>query len=623
MAIKALLCELLFACLLAAPGPRTPDELAYRQMLFAYYQNDYTGALVETLVAEARGTLGEDPTRFLLARGSLAFAEGLGRMSDQAFGSLSADSLNEIDRMRLAFHRSRAYYRDGDLVSMAAELEQIRFETGWFGRERQHPEVAFMRAEAAIGTGDFAAAEQHLAAIPEADEHLGYGLFNLAVAERAAGDTAGAHRALDRLARLPLESVAGVDLVQRGRLAWALLSGETGALLEAQELLERLPAEGRYRDQALAIYGDLAMGRGDYRLAARIWLTLLQNDGWNAGRARAEVGLPLSLEALQAPERALGAWHQAANRFEARLASLHELSALTANAGWAAGLLAAHLPTDSKPRAEPPPGLADSFGTDAWLAWLARDDVSRLIGEWRDLHEMHAELDALPARLAALQEVKQERRRRSAQARSALADRSLEARRHALAERIERLNTAFTALAAPGRPLDDELAHALATPPARALLERLTTLETGLAQSAPAAESAELERRLQRLRGLVLWEIAEARSARTRELALELRAARTLLVEVDARIARLARAEADLEAGIAVDFRQFRDRSERLTRAVAAQMEHREAALAAAFRDAVQEELQRVDEYLLTARIAIARTTDRLAAAAVPEVPES
>jgi tetratricopeptide (TPR) repeat protein len=272
--MKAFLCEWLITCVLAAPGVRTPDELAYGNVLFAYFQEDYTGALVESLIAEQRGVRGTDPARFVLAQGSLAFAEGLHRMSDDAFASLDPAALQEIDRMRLSFHRARAHYRDGDWPAMSMALEQIRFEPGWFGRERQHPEVAFMRAEAALAAGDFATAERYLGMLESDQDHLGYGLFNLAVAQRAAGDPAAAHATLERLADLPLASQPGRDLVQRGRLAYAVTTGEVADPLDAQAVLARLPAAGRYRDRALAAYGKLAMSRADYALAARIWLTL-------------------------------------------------------------------------------------------------------------------------------------------------------------------------------------------------------------------------------------------------------------------------------------------------------------------------------------------------------------
>lgn len=621
--MKALLCELLFACVMAAPGPRTADELAYGQLLYAYFQEDYSGALVEALIAEQRGTLADDPARFALARGSLAFAEGLHRMSDAAFATLDPAALDDVDRMRLAFHRARAEYRAGDLPAMSAHLDEIRFEPGWFGRQRQHPEVGFMRAEAAIAAGDFAGAARQLDMLPEDDDHLGYGLFNLAVAERSAGDARAAHATLARLADLQLQTPAGRDLVRRGRLAWAVTTAETGDPLEAQDVLDRLPAGGHYRDRALAVYGQLAVDRADHRLAARIWMTLLEDAEWGQGRARAELGLPMALDALDARERALGAWTAAAGRLEARLTDLQRLRGSSSGADWPGRVMSAHLETGRDQPDLVPPDIAETFGSRAWLAWLAREDVSALIAQWRDLRRMQDWLHGLPTRLAALEEVKQERRRRSAEARGRLGDQALHTRRTELAQRIERIDMAIAALADPARPLDAELAAALLDQGQQKRLARIESLGAALAATAPAERAEELARRIARLRGVVLWSVAETRSTRTRDLVRALAETRDQLAEVDRRIARIERAESELEAGVEVDFLALSQRTAALAEAVTDQLAARETALAEAFREAVDGELQQVEQHLLTARIAIARATDQLAAAPAAGEPGS
>ena len=76
--MKAFFCELLFSCLLAAPGAKPIDELTYGTLLYAYYQQDYQQALLDGLVAEAQGREGDETIKFDLARGSFAFADGMG-----------------------------------------------------------------------------------------------------------------------------------------------------------------------------------------------------------------------------------------------------------------------------------------------------------------------------------------------------------------------------------------------------------------------------------------------------------------------------------------------------------------------------------------------------------------
>jgi hypothetical protein len=654
--MMAFFCELLLSCVLAAPGARGVDELAYGNLLFEYFQEDHEAALLESMIAETRGQQGAKAPQFRLAAGSLAFAEGLYRMSDAAYAGLDPEALQPVDRMRLAFHRARDHHRRDEFAAMTTDLDAVRFDPTWFGRDRHHPEIQFMRAEARLAAGDFAGAELALAPLAENADWLGYGLFNLAAARRAAGDLPGAQAALLRLADLPLASRDGMDLVARSRLALALLARERGAgsradsdnttdAIDATAVLDALPAGSRYREQALAVYGDLAMRRGDYRLAARIWLTLEQYPKWHAGRAAAGLGLPLALERMDRPDAALDGYRRAAGAFAARLTALNQLASETTDAAWTGRLLKTALGAKKQATAKPYkpgsrnpvdtlPGVADAFGSGAWIAWLADDDVTALLDEWRTLDRMSRWLDALPDRLVALDEVKNERLRRSAAAREALAQNDLPERRDALVARIDTLHKRIGVLADPAAPVAVTAARALADPAERKLLDRLDQLDARLTSTPDAAsvpgpgranpaDRTKLATRIARLRGTVLWNIADSHARRVRSLERELADVRELLGTVDARIARLTRAEAELDAGAAADFRAVAARGSALAAAVASRRDATAAELATSFRGALQHEIALTDGHLMTARIAIARTTDQLASAGSSRGPES
>lgn len=612
--MKALICEFILTCMLAAPGARSPEELAYGGMLYAYYQQDYQQALVDVLVAETRGQTGTDPVRFALAKGSFAFAEGLTRWSAETFAHVDSGELEELDRLRLAFHRARAHHQAGEWSAMQAELDLIPAQRRLFGGRHQHPEIGFMRTEAALANGDWHAAGTALEQIPRRSDYLGYALFNLAVGQRQAGDLSAARASLAQLSDLSLRSPAGRDLVARGRLGLALLAREAGEPVDAESILASLPADARYREQALAVYGDLAMQREDYRLAARIWLTLDEDPGWHAGRAAAALGLPMALEALASPAHALDGYRRAAGAFEQRLGALHALRRHAGDAGWARTLAHAHAEGDDSRIRQGLAELETAFGAESWLAWLADESVHALLEEWRDLHAMQQWLDDLPANLAALEGVKNERLRRSREARALLDDGSLVQRRESLAGTITELEADIAGLADPRRGLDDPLVSALATAAERRRLDRLASLSARLAPLEDGDRRAALARRLARLEGVVVWQISEARSERVRALQRELAGAREQLAATDQRLARIARAEAELESGVAVDFRAFASRAALLERQVAANLARHERSIAAALGESIDEQIRLTESHLLTARTAIARTTDQLAA---------
>lgn len=623
--MKTFLCELLFSCLLGAPGARSVDELSYGTALFAYYQQDYEQALVEVMVAERQQRLGDDPVRFQLARGSFAFQEGLYRLAADSFGAVDEAELSEIDRMRLAFHMARENYRRGQWTDMEAQLARIDLGANWRGRQRRHPETTFMAVEGALARGDFGAARRALDTLPEDSAWRAYGLFNLGVALRGAGDAAGSHAAFEALAGVPARDQETWDLVQRGRLALAVMARQAGDPVDATEMLGTLPGAGRYRDQALASYGNLAMARGDDELAARVWLTLLEQDDWSSSRAVAYLGLPVSLERLASPAHALDRYRQAEQVFASRLVVLESAEARARDPAWVDALLDIFAEGDETERARRLSVFDDSLGEETWLSWLAAEDVHRIMVEWRELNGMAEWLTGLPQRIAAFEEVTAERARRTAAAGAMLdaqkadgeavqAAASLLERRAGLADQVAGLESDLAALAQrPARPDADWMAP-LASSAERELLDELGIM-TELIPLMPERDRGRYQARLDRLRGLLFWDIADSRSERQRVLEKRLRESRVLLADVDARIERLARARDRFAAGTQTDFLLLRARADDVGQRVAAALDSRRRVIADALERGLEREMNQTRQYLLTARIAIARATDQLAAA--------
>ncbi|MFX3657794.1 MAG: hypothetical protein ACN6I7_01240 [bacterium] len=619
--MKQFLCELLFSCLLAAPAARGIDELSYGTALYAYHQQDYAQGLLEVLVAERQQRLGDDPVRFELAKGSFAFQEGMYRYAADTFAAVDPAELTDLDRMRLAFHLAREHHRRGDWPAMEQQLAVIDLGANWRGRSRHHPEVSFLRAEGALARGDFAAAEASLAELDGADDELAYGLFNLGVAQRESGDLAAAEDAFRRLGALRVRTPAAWDLVQRGRLALAVLSRERGEVVTAEALLASLPGEGRYRDLALASYGRLAMARDDHALAGRIWLTLIQRGTWSASHAEAHLGLPASLERMDAEAQALDRYRRAEAVFAGRLEALDVAAGRARDPQWVRALLAVAAPAQPADGAAPadadPLSLDAGLGLDTWLEWLASESVHGLLTEWRELDGMATWLDTLPDHLGALEQVAAERHRRSAAAREMLAAEALTERRDAIRAQTVRLAADLTAIGQSAADRDPDWMRRLATPEELPLIDRLDAMAAA-ASAAGAAERARLQGRIDRLQGLVFWQVADEQAARVRALRKRLADAEALLAEADARIERLAEAEGRFAAGVVADFRALNGRATAVSRQVAAARAGRERALAEALERGVEQDRERTRQYLLATRVAIARTTDRLAAAAAP-----
>jgi len=614
--MKALLCGLILACGQSGPEPKAIDELTYGTVLYHYYQQDHQQALLATLVAEAQQRLGEDPLRFELAKGSFAFSDGMYGYARDVFAGVDSEALNELDRMRLAFHLAREYHRRGDWPALEAELARIDLGRTWFGRAKHHPEVEFMRAELAMERAEFPAALDALERLGRDHPLKAYGLFNLGVAQRAGGDLIGARRSFETLVATEGRGSEAFDLRQRARLALAIIAREQNQPADAEAVLASLPGAGRYRDIALAAYAGLAADNGDHELAARIWMTLQQQDYWTGATAAAHIGFPVSLEKLASQEQALQQYQAAEARFENRLAALTTLADQADDPLWVEGLLLAFADPEPDPRAlgQQMQRWERELGHTNWLEWLATEDVQKVLTEWRELLAMNRWLEDLPGNLAAFEEITQEQQRRAALARTLLYDDELLAKRAALADRIEAAAAELASLrAAVPEPTAAWLPR-LATPEQRELIGELAELEGTLDAHMSAAEQERWRPRLERLRGVLFWQLADASAVRLRELDKALAANRALLAEVDERIGRVRDAEDRFVAGVGTDFLAFADRARRLQAEVDGAIDSRGRALAAELKRGMDRERREVERYLLVTRIAIARATDRLAA---------
>lgn len=612
--MKAFFCELILSCVLAVPAVKPIDELTYGTVLYAYYQQDYQQALLDTLVAEEQGRRGENTVRFDLAKGSFAFIDGMYGYARNIFDGIEPGELTELDRMRLAFHLAREYHRRQDWPQMAAALEQIDLGRTWSGKEKFHPEVEYMRAEVAIEKGDFSTARRTLEKLEPEDPLRAYTLFNLGVAYKQAGDLRSARNVFSELAQMKSYGDEAFDLSQRSKLALAFIARQQNDTADAQRVLGALPGEGRYREVALAAYGGLAMDNEDYETAARIWLTLQNQDYWTSSTAAARLGFPVSLENLASPRRALVQYRAAERSFEARLATLDQLDRRAQDSTWVRGLLKVFsAPVEDRDRMSAlMERWHDQLGHTGWLEWLAAEDVHKVLLQWRELLGSKRWLDLLPARLAAFEELSREQRRRGAEARVLLQNREVLSNRERLAAEIRNLRERLVALEAepPERSADWMLQ--LANAPERKVIGELMAmgrLVAGLGRQ----EKIRWNARINRLQGVIFWRLVVERSTRIRSLVRKLNGAESLLVNIDERIVRVEKAESRFAAGVETDFIAFSKRARDITRMVDTALRDREEQLAAEIHKGMNREKREVEHYLLITRIAIARATDQLA----------
>ena len=626
--MKQFLCELLFTCALAGPGTPPVEDLTYGTLLYEYFQEDHQAALLTALVAEKQGRRGEKQTQFELAAGSFAFADGMYDFANQTFAAIPEGEIEPLDQMRLSFHLAREYHRRQDWDALGPQLANIELGKSWFGKQKLHPEVEFMRGEYAVHLGEFDKAAQHFNLMEETHPLRAYGLFNLGVAYRLADQLPESQQTFQILANLPAYSDEAWDLSQRAKLALALIARQQKDTQSAESVLSALPGEGRYQEVAMAAYGGLAMDNQDYELAARIWMSLQEQDYWTPSTATARLGFPLSLEKLAGEQRAstelaLMQFQRAEASFMSRLDDLTRLSAEAEDPQWVQSLLQvfANDEQDDEQMQILMQKWQDQLGHTDWLEWLATDKINQALTQWRSLNEMEVWVGELPEKLGTLERVAAEQRRRGVQAQIMLQGEGLLAKRELLQSRANTAQEELSVLRTATPEPEFEWMMPLANPDERELLTELKGMRKLLVHMS-GKDRAKWSARIGRLEGVLFYRLVDERAARLQQLSKTHKDLLAVLADVDARIERVQGAESNFMAGVGTDFLVFQERAADITSMVNAARTSRETLLADEIRARMQQEMEQVQQYLLITRIAIARATDQLAVASTGGLPQ-
>jgi hypothetical protein len=399
----------------------------------------------------------------------------------------------------------------------------------------------------------------------------------------------------------------------------SFVARESKRTTDAEAVLGALPADSRYRDLAMASYASLAMETEDYELAARIWMTLEKQDYWTSSTAQARLGFPVSLEKLASQDMALVQYRAAERSFENRLTVLTDLNSQADDPVWVRGLLLVFSSPDRD--AERMNQIMDRWeqqlGHTDWIEWLATEDTHEVLLEWRELLGMQDWLDQLPEKLSAFDEVATEQRRRAEQARVLLHDEQLLNNRGALSEQIKAQAEELSELRSSTPERSAAWMRRLANADERELIDQLADMEALVRKGMKPSEQQRWLARMDRLKGVLFWQLVENSASRIRQLERGVRDNRQILADVDGRITEVQNAEAEFSAGVETDFLLFTDRANNISAQVNRARENREIALAAELKRGMQREMREVQQYLLVTRIAIARATDQLAISSI------
>ena len=222
--------------------PPPPVPLALGSVLFHFYQEDHRATLAEALYVEARleraGTPLAGRDQLLLAKGSAALGLDMLVQARTWLLEVDASALPATALPRLHLALARVAFLDGDDGRARDYLARLPEDFA------ARPDVHYLRAELARRAGALVEMAGALEGLEEDDPLWFFGWHNYAVSARAAGDSAAAIQAFDRIAETRPEVPAAADIAVRAGLQGALLRAESGDLDGAIARLDRVPVAG-------------------------------------------------------------------------------------------------------------------------------------------------------------------------------------------------------------------------------------------------------------------------------------------------------------------------------------------------------------------------------------------
>lgn len=288
-------------------------ELAFGEILFDYYQENYFSALTRLDVAEQRAEVLEHKQHLKLLRGVMYLSYGMLESAEQIFVELlEQSSLSENQQSaklaQVRFYLAKTYYLN-DRLEEAKHHMSIAF---------QHlpvtliDEALLIRSQLAFRENNIEQSKQLLKQIDSSSKQGRYAQFNLAVFMLQNNDTEGAIELFETL--YPTENADEVSqsLFDRANLALGYYFLENKQSEKAKQYLQKVRLDGPYSNRSILSLGWAFYESDNLTKAIAYWQALLERDGRDPAVQEAAMALAFAYYRNGAKKEALEAFVTAA-----------------------------------------------------------------------------------------------------------------------------------------------------------------------------------------------------------------------------------------------------------------------------------------------------------------------
>jgi tetratricopeptide (TPR) repeat protein len=504
-----ILAVLLFTAPALADGPSAPNDLKdlyFGEALYHAFQGEWFDAIsrLDTEIEQHYDV--DEPERDTLhyhinqAEFDVGDFELYYRMHQRAGRAIKAvidGHVPEPVRNEAIFRLARLYFRKDQPEQALSAVERIHGVVP----ESIHADLAFLRANIEMAVGDNVDAIGLLKGLQNDKRLEGFSSYNLGIALMRNGDGRGGRESLDRTGRIESDNPATLAIKDKANLVLGEKLLKEKEYEAAKNVLDRVRLSGPFSDRALLGSGWADAYRERFESALVPWTVLSERQVTDQAVQEAMLAVPYAYEKLGVYSqaalhygKALEAFTKEINKLGASITSIQDGKFLKA-------LVREELKQDAdwvvKLRS-----LPEAPETFYLLDLMASHDFQESLKNYLDIEELRKKLEKWSGDLDAFEDVIG-RRRAYFQPLLPSIDREfrrldskmrlrLEQRDH-IEQRLKNM------LVVPNPDL-------LATAKERIISERIAILERALTAKG-AAVPAELQTRINRLRGILRWDI--------------------------------------------------------------------------------------------------------------------
>ena len=553
------------------------------------------------------------------------------RMSKRAGKAIQAvlgEGIDAVTRNQAALALARVFYKKNEPASTLYALDLILDDDGKSRYEKKYalnvlrgeePEtfdtdVAYLRALASIDTGQFGVAVEILQSLRGEESIKGFVLYNLGIALIQNEQEEEGLLVLDELGRLETDDEGILAIKDKANLKLAYRYLDKKDAVKAQKYFELIRLDGPYSNQALLGAGWVSVSQGRFDRALVPWSMLHERAETNYSVQEVLMAVPYAYGKLEAHGKAANLYNHAMDVFVREISSLDNSIKSIRNGKFLTALLDAKSEKD-KNWVVNLRNLDDTPETRYILELMASHDFQESYKNYKDLADLRHHLDKWLADLIVFEEIIEIRRAYQEPLLPVVEEKfkKLDARIKLRLEQRDNLASKLDNMLISPRP------EYLATAMERRSLDIINALEEKK-ETKTTALSKEALRRINRLRGVLLWRVHSEYDQRLTDAYNHLisldEIIKTLKLKYRSFI-RTRQAATQSYEGYLIPIRQLRTRLFAAQRKLKGVMAKQGRVIETMAINELDRRRKRLEEYQIKARFALAESYDRATKAEV------